>query len=641
MQPLAPAALDDIVRGCLAKEPDERWQTAHDISLQLQALRRRASEHAPRLADASAETPARTRRAALWWFVAAALSAAVIAVWALLGGSSSVPASPPETPLIRASLLPPAAHSFVPNDFAISPDGRRVAFVAAGADGVATLWIMSLESSQGIEIAGSETAEAPFWSPDSRWIAFFTQGKLMKVELGGMGLQTICEATVTARVGAWNQTDDILFANAVFGPLFRVKASGGTAVPVTPIPADMPGEAHRFPQFLPDGKRFLYTVSWTNQQRGGVYLSSLDGGAPSLLSSDIRSRVVLAAGHLVYVSGGMVFAQPFDVDAARFTGEPRPLLRNEIGADWRFGDMPLSASENGIVVYQSRATYHTQLVWFDRTGRELGAVGRPGFSSPALSPDGTRVAVTHDQEGTGQTNVWIHDLRRNISTALNTAGIDTAPAWSPDGRWLAYSSIRERNGLFRRPVDGSGPEETLFQSPAHLLVNSYSPDGSRVLVMDFARGMPELRAYGVASGDSEVLEIGAEASYSPDGRWIAHLGFPGIGVKVRSADRPGGFQASASGSQPRWRHDMSELFYIAPDKKMMSVPLTIRGGVLEPGAPVPLFQTRIVQPRLVLFQYDVTPDGERFLINSLPREDAAAPLTMLVNWTAALGRSPG
>jgi len=630
LQPLAPPALDDVVRGCLAKDPEERWQTAHDVGLQLEALRRRAADPAGR----PAASPRRGPGLYVPWAIAvlAVIVAAALAV-------RSRPIAPGPLPLVRASVLPPAGHSFTPNDFAISPDGRRVAFVAAGADGVSTLWVKSIESSQAAEIAGSEGATSPFWSPDSRWIAFFAREKLMKVEPGGVGLQAICDATPTARGGAWSRQDEILFSNAVFGPLFRVAAAGGAATPVTTIPEDMPGEAHRFPQFLADGRRFIYYAGWTHRERVGLHLASLEGGPAVRLSADIQSRTVLAGGHLLYVAGSTVYAQPFDREAGTLTGEPRAVLRNEVAWDWRFGDLPLTASDNGMLAYQSRQTYSSQLVWFDRSGKELGPLGAPGFASPVLSADGRHAAVSYDAGGTGQTNIWIHDLQRGIPSRLTTEGTDTALAWSKDGRWIAYSSLRSGSGLYRRPADGSGAEETLLESPAHLLINSYSPDGRTLLYMDFGGRLPGLRILNVESRKATDFMPGAEAVYSPDGQWIAYLGFPSAMLMVTPAEGGQRVQVSSgAGSQARWRGDSRELFYVAPDKRMMAVPLRIRNGTLEPGTPVVLFQTRIVQPRLVLFQYDVSADGQRFLINSLPREDTAAPLTLLVNWREALGR---
>ncbi len=239
LQPLTPPALDDIVRGCLAKDADERWQTAHDVKLQLQGLRTRA---APVATGAAARV---TRRELIAWGTAAA---ALVAAAAL--GNMSRETSPAPAPVLRASLLPPAGHSFVPNDFAISPDGRRVAFVAAGVDGVPTLWVQVLDSSQAVEVTGTMGASSPFWSPDSRWIAFFTDRRLMKVEPGGTGIQTILDISPGPRNGAWGAQDVIVFTNNVLGPLLSVPAAGGAATPVTSVPANVTGEAHRFPRVL-------------------------------------------------------------------------------------------------------------------------------------------------------------------------------------------------------------------------------------------------------------------------------------------------------------------------------------------------------------------------------------------------------
>jgi serine/threonine protein kinase len=630
LQPLSPKALDDIVRGCLAKDPDERWQTAHDVKLQLQSVRART-------ADVTEAMPTRRRnlRETIAWGLALTGLVAAVALGTMRGRTTS-----PAPSMLRASLLPPPGHSFVPNDFAISPDGRRMAFVAAGADGVPTLWVQPLDSSQAVEVAGTTGASSPFWSPDSRWVAFFSGTNLMKVEPGGAGIQRICDVNPDARYGAWGAQDVIVFSSGVLGPLVRVPAAGGTATPATSVPAEAAAESHRFPQFLPDGKRFLYVASWTNEQRGGIYLASVDGGPPELVSSDIRGRVVLTKDQLLYVRKGVLLAQSFDPTARRLTGTPRSILQNEIVVDWRFGEVPLTASQNGTLVFQSRLSYNTQLVWYDRSGHEQGTVGLPGFSAPALSPKGGRyVAVAYDSAGIGQQNLWIYDLLRNISTPLTTSGIDTAHNWSPDGRWILFSSIRNQNGIHRRLADGSGTEETFVESPAHLLVNAYAPDGGNMLYMNLRTGQPYLQRHDFATKRDEPIEGAAEASYSPDGKWIASIGAPTFALMIRPAGGGGRIPISnGPGGQPRWRLDGKEIFYIASDKKLMAVEFSTKNGTLEPGPPKALFQTRIVRPSFVLFQYDVTADGQRFLINSLPREDAAAPLTILSNWTEVAKR---
>ena len=635
VQPLAPAALDDIIRGCLAKDPDDRWQTAHDVKLQLESLRRRLASE---VTSADARSVVGRARPARWLtgiaVAIATLSLAALAAFALW---PRTPAPSPQTVPVRAPLLPPAGHWFTPNDFQVSPDGRRVAFVAAGKDGVGTLWITSLESSQSVEIDGTQGAVSPFWSPDSRWIAFFATGRLLKVEPGGAGLEQVATAGLPAGGGAWGPGDVIIYSASVLGPLLKVSAGGGTPVPVTRVPADAPGEAHRFPAFLPDGQRFLYVASWSNQQRGGLYLGHLDGRPPELVSSDIRGRVVLAGTRLLYVQGGTVYSQPFDTPTGRLTGQARSVLRNEVVVDWRFGDVPLSASAKGVLVYQSRRTYSSELVMYDRSGQELELVGQPGFVAPSFSPDGRYVAVAHDREGTGEWGTTIYDLSRRIPSPLPRTGSHTAHAWSPDGSWIYYSAVRGKDGIYRRRPDGSGAEEQLLESSAHLLVNSHAPTAPRLLFMDFSSGSPAVHELDLNTRARRMIAEGAEAVYSPDGSWIAFLSSPaGVpsGMVLMRADGQGSRIRLTSGlaSQVRWRWDMKEIFYIAPDKKLMSVPLTIRGNTIEPGEPRALFQTRIIQPRLVLFQYDVNRAGDRFVINSLPRADAAAPLTMMVNW---------
>ena len=600
-QPLAPAALDDIVRGCLAKDPEDRWQSAHDVKLQLEGLRQRTAGSG--LDDAKA--PVRRR---------------------------AVP--------VRASVLPPPNHWFTPNDFQISPDGRRLAFVAARPDGRSTLWVSSMVSAQAHEIPGTEGATSPFWSPDSRRIGFFALARLKTVEPIGAGVQDLCGTLLTQGGATWSREDVIVFPPSVLGGLLQVSAGGGTPVPATHVPDGGTGEAHRSPQFLPDGRRFLYVVTWTTRQRGGLYVASLDGDDPRLVSSDVRSAFVLAGTNLLYADGGTLYGRSFDPEQARLTGEPRVVLRNEVAPQWRFEKVAISASTTGILVFQSRLDYNSQLVSFDRSGAELAVVGEPGFWSPQLSPDGRYVAVGHDRDGTGHWSTTIFDRVRGISLSLPRLGSHKAHAWSADGQWIYYSATRERDGIYRRRANGSGTEEiVLEESTAFLLVNSHSPTAPRLLYMDFSNGIGALRELDIEKHEAKELAWGAEGIYSPDGEWIAYIDNQLQSLALTHADRGGRVQLAGWGAQIRWRRDMTELYYIAPDKKLMCIPLTKRDGTIEPGNPFELFQTRIVESTLVLFQYDVSPDGKEFLINSLPRADAAAPLSLIVNWDEIGGSS--
>jgi serine/threonine protein kinase len=624
LQPVAPPALDEIVRHCLAKDPDERWQHAHDVRLQLETVRRGMGH------IGSPEAHPRWTRGR--WIAAALAIGALVAIAALAGRYSAPVAE--RAPLMRLALPPPEAHSFTPNDFAISPDGRRVAFVAAGADGVSSLWVRPIESTQPVEIQGTAGASWPFWSPDSRWVGFFTRTHVWKVEHTGTRLQTICTTGQTASGGAWGPGDEILFSGEVFGSLYRVHANGGQPRAVTTPSKDTPGEAHRFPQWLSDGKRFLYVVSWTHNDRRGLYLGNVDGGPETRLSSTIRSRILLTGGRLLYVDGETLYAQPFDSDRGVLGGQPQTVLRNEVVAEWRFGEVPFSASANGTLVYQARNS--SQLAWFDRSGREIGPIGRRGYSSPALSPDGRYVAVSYDQKGSGQTTIWIHDLDRNIATEFATHATETAHAWSGDGRWIVYSTLGDMHRIRQRSTDGSQLDEVLIESPGHLLVNSAT--AMRMVFMNFQKGPPDLRDYDIASRTSTSLDTGAEGALSPDGEWVAYLNYQRGGLLLAKRGTNTRTTIVAEGSQVRWRRDMTELYYVGQNKKMMMVPLARRDGTLVPGTPTELFQTRIIQPRIVLFQYDVTADGQKFLINSLPREDAAVPLHVILNWTDALDR---
>jgi serine/threonine protein kinase len=630
IQPLAPPALDRLVRICLAKDPEERWQTAHDVKLQLQGI----AETRP---QAGPPTPVtlrrRTREYVAWATAAVALVAALLLALAYSRRQLPQPAQ-----VTRASLLPPPNFSFEPYNFAVSPDGTHLAFVAVGPDGKNTLWVRTLSTAAAQQLNGSDGAKFPFWSPDNRRIGFFAEGKLKTVDIAGGGVEVLCEAPV-GRGGTWNRDDTIVFAPSVIGGLYRVPAGGGVPTPVTRTARQGGGQDHRWPFFLPDGKHFLYFVDWSapeDRQDNGIYVGSLDSGKPRLISSELSGTVTYGAGNLLYVRDRRLMAQPFSVDRLESTGPPVPIAQQELEKDPAFSQAGFSASGNGVLVFQSAADSPSRLVWFDSSsGKELQQMPEVGYNYPHLSPSGRFLAVFSDDEHNGRYYARVCDLERRVSTRLSDTLMD-APGmiWSRDGKRITYAAIR--GGIYyveEIASDGSGAPRVLLKG-AKMIPNDWSPDGHLVF-MDWAKGLPQRLAVYSAS-DHQVTELaagGAEAQFSPDGKWIAYIDrFYRFSIVVEPFPGPGGrIQiSSASGAQPRWSRDGRQIFYIQPDRKLMAVSFDPHKG--SAGAPRVLFQTRIVAPNFALFQYDVSPDG-RFLINSFP-SNSSSPLTLLTGWTA-------
>jgi eukaryotic-like serine/threonine-protein kinase len=622
VQRMSPLALDRVVGNCLAKDPEDRWHSVHDVRLGLQGITQAGLEAGP--------TPAFLAGATVRWLAGAfALMAIAIVFLVMRNMGQSAPQSGP----VRASLLPPANSSFSPYNFALSPDGTRLAFVAVANDGSTALWVRSLASGATQKFANTAEARFPFWSPEGQWLAFFATGKLRKLEIGSGAVQTLCDAR-SGWGGDWSRDNVLIFASEVTGPLLRVSAAGGAPSPVTKIIHEGSAEAHRWPSFLPDGKHFLYAMDWA--EGAGTYVGSLDGGESKLLAHDVTGNVHIAAGHLVYVRSGSLVAQSFEPQSLKITGEPIPIAAQDIEALQQFSHGNFSVSQAGALVYLSRTASLSQLEWFDRNGKELGAIGVSGASHPRLSLDGRFVAYSADPGADGKRNVWVYDMVRKTATQLTDGNRDGIPVWSPDGKQIVYAGIRgDGFGLFQRAADGSGKEQVLAKG-TFALPSDWSHDGQYVLYMTISDS-PHLFAYPVGStGDAKALAPMAEATLTADGKWIAFTGYPEE-VFVQLFSGPGGrIQITTQGgAQARWRGDGKELFYIGTDKKLIAVSVQA-GKTVVLGTPHALFQTRITGTRFVWFQYDVTPDGQRFLINSLPPENTAPPLTLVLNWNAEL-----
>jgi eukaryotic-like serine/threonine-protein kinase len=625
LQPMSPPALDRVVKACLTKDPEARFQSAHDVGLELRWIAERGGR-----AGAAAPLAARRRISTVAaWAIAAVCFAAAMVLAAVL----FLRAPPQPSQMVRASLMPPAGTSFLPYSFSVSPDGTHLAFVATEANGQNALWVRSLSAPNAQKLDGTTGAIYPFWSPDSRTIGFFAEGKLETVAISGGAARILCDAPA-GRGGAWNRDGVIVFAPSIFGPLDRIPDTGGVPVPVTKLARAGSGQAHRWPYFLPDGKHFLYFVDWSNPKDtrpNGIYAGSLEGGPPKLVSSDLAGNVEFASGYLLYVRDRSLMAQPFDARRLETAVPPVSVAEQEVGTDVSFSQSGYSVSENGVLVFQSMADSASRLAWFDSNGKELGQLPTFGYGEPRISPDGRFVAYDSDDDRNGKSYIRVYDLARGISTRLTDGGDEMDPAWSPDGKRITYvAGFRSSSSIYDVPADGSGSPQLLLKG-AKMLLEDWALNGHMVF-STFANGLPALEVYSSANRQvSELGVVGAEAMFSPDGKWIACgsangilvLPFPGPGGRV---------QVSNGGAQPVWSRDGKRLFYIAPDKKLMEADFDPRKGRF--GASREVFQTRIIASHFVGTQYDVAPDG-RFLINSLPAE-RSSPLTLVTNWPALL-----
>jgi eukaryotic-like serine/threonine-protein kinase len=633
LQPLTPAALEHVVFRCLMKDPEERWQSSRDLSRELKWISggvglTKASEPAPR------------RRERLAWGVAALC----IALLAWLGvahwrGTQSVVSRH-----LHLSLLPPLSTSFVPYNFAISPDGRRLAFVAAAQDGSTALWIRSLAAGTAQQMTGTEGALFPFWSPDSRQVGFFQASKLKSVDPGIGAVQILCDAPGGAG-GTWNNRGTIIFAgfqgvatrSGFTNGLFKVSASGGEPQRVTIGSA--PNAAIYWPSALQDGDHFIYFIfgSSDSPQKQGIYVGSLSTQENKLISSEIVGNTQFASSRLYYVRDRSLMAQPFDLKRLQTAGPPEAVSRQELEQSPAFSRAGFSISDDGVVVFQSATESVSRLTWFDRSGKELEELPKTGYRDPALSRDGALLAISSDDDHNGKHYIHIYDFARGTSTRVSDGGTEVFPVLSPDGKRVAYAGNNARVSQYIdvAATDGSGKLERLVASD-FLIPNDWSADGRFLVYMNFQGSAPELDVLDLSNHSRTAYAPGAEAQFSPDGKWIAFTGFgsstgedpdvyvgrfPGPGRRIQISNH--------GGAQPRWSADGRELFYITIDKKLMAVSIDTSHDEPVAGVPHALFQTRIIAPRIVLFQYAVSHDGNRFLINSMPSV-GAAPLTVLM-----------
>ena len=499
-----------------------------------------------------------------------------------------------------------------------------------------------LDQSTAEPLAGTEGARFPFWSPDSRSIVFFDGSTLKRLDIGEGAAYTLANVGFV-RGGTWSPDNVILFNRSATAGLSRMPASGGEIVPVTTLGKQT---NHRFPQFLPDGRHFLFYAQGPSET-SGIYLGSLDGIEPSRLTAADAAGVYASGEWLLFVRGGILFAQRLDLQRGMLTGSTFTIA-DTVALDAGMSAGAVSVSSNGLVAYRvGGVASRRQFTWFDRTGRALGVIGDPDGTqgSVRLSPDGQRVATSRMVQG--NTDIWILDADRAVRFTSD-ANVDRFPIWSPDGASLMFDSPRAGTGIrqfYRKPANSAANEDLLFESAQEKGANDWSPDGRHIV---YAVADPE------TSWDLWMLPLDGDrkpfvfvktkfderrASFSPDGHWVAYQSNESgrFEAYVRPFPGPGGQQliSTAGGMSPRWARDGKEIFYIEPDGTLMATPVAIKGPLFEPGRPITLFRTKILgfgtDPNGGL-NYDVSRDG-RFLINSVLDDSAASPITLLVNWT--------
>jgi eukaryotic-like serine/threonine-protein kinase len=648
LQPMTPTALDRVVKKCLAKEPDQRWQTASDLCGELEWIAEGGSQ-------AGVSTPIATQaknRERLAWSIAAVVFVGFVAALAA-GAFVYFQRASEETQSVRFFVSLPetwglarqlAATGAPAAPLAVSPDGHRIAFAATSADGKSLLWIRSLDTLAAQALAGTEGAVRPFWSPDSRFLGFFADGKLKKIEVSGGPPFTLCEASGGGG-GAWSRDGVIVFSPAPFSALEKVSASGGAPAPATKL---NPGDViHVRPAFLPDGRHFLYRAG-ASGQGGPVYVASLDSADRKLLLNADATNVLYSQGHLLFLRDKTLMAQPFDTRRLALTGDAIPIAES-IQTQGTVNPYGLfSASENGVLAYQAGpGTDGSQLVWFDRTGKQIGVLGdSTAFADPELSPDGKRLSDNKLAQAGNTVDIWVYDLARGLPTRFTFGEDAGASIWSPDSSRIVFNSRQKGHlDLYQKAASGAGAEELLFQDSLDKFPVSWSPDG-RFILYRSAGASTNFNLFVLPlSGDRKpfpFLSIDTKfvmlfGQFSPDGQWIVYTSTESGRTEIYVAPFPSGggkWQISTSGgSAPRWRRDGAEIFYLAPDNKLMAAAVNGKGSSFEVGAVRPLFQSNSIGS---ISTFVVSADGQRFLINSASEQAASAPITVVLNWTAGL-----
>jgi len=645
IQPMASPALDRVVRKCLAKSPDDRWQSAGDLLSELEWI----AESGSKAGIAAPVAAKRRNRERIAWLAAGL--APVLLLGSLVWNETHLRKEPPAAAEVHFQIPAPDKLNFFYYQMpTVSPEGERIAFTAAATErDTDRLFIRPLNAATATEIPvqGLDVGY-PFWSPDGRQIAFNSRGTLERVDVSGGPPLTICSCNA-AIGGTWNRDGVILSTNSS-RRLFRVPAAGGDPKLLLPLAE---GEfAQMWPVFLPDGKHYLYLSLGNRPNQQGIYAASLDSSERKFIVATNANAAYVQSGQLLFMRGDVLMAQPFDLKSLTLGGEPRPVADHiEMAQNSTFPNANFSASSNGVLVWH-RNTQSSQslLQWFDRSGKRLGVVGEAAeYSNPALSPDDTKLAVGIRNPQTKTRDIWIFDLLRGTRTRLTFDPADDLDSiWSPDGTRIAFSSNRlGQRDIYQKPADGSGSEELLLGGKGGgKNVEDWSPDG-KYLIYNFQPTGAYAHLYVLPlDGDRKPVPFvnpeltTQQGQFSPNGRWVAYRSNESgrmevyvQGFTLDSSQPRGKWQVSLAGGElPRWRRDGKELFFHFADG-FFAVDVKTDGASFEAGIPRLLFEAPTVSssptggPPFV-----VTRDGHRFLVLAEAEKTASAPLEVLVNW---------
>jgi serine/threonine protein kinase/Tol biopolymer transport system component len=668
--------LDAIVLECLEKDPRERTQSMAQVALDLRRHKRESSRQrasritasrpiskpSPEAQPVDGSEP--SKAFPLVWIVASLLFFIGTITFGVLYFKR--PSTTVQT--INSHILPPERLTFARwsgglggGHLALAPDGSMLAFVAADSSGNTHIVVRALNAIDAKALPATAGACYPFWSPDNRYIGFFQAGKMKKIEASGGPAVTICSAP-DGRGGSWNRDGVIIFSNAG-DPIYEVPEAGGAATAVTTLDTSRNEITHRWPDFLPDGKHFLYfsrsSFGGVEREEDALFVGSLDGTVNKRLMP-AKGNVVYASGYLIYLRENTLMAQPFDASKLETSGDATPIAE-PVEYDLDFNRVLFSASHSGILVYQAgNAQRGVQLEWFDRSGNSLGRIAGPAdYGAIALSPDGKKIAFDIYDNQSRNRDIWIYDIARSLATRFTfDPAVDQYPAWSPDGSRIVFSSGRKGHfDLFQKTTSGAGVEEALIESTEPKFPYNWSSDGKFIAYVNLKRRKEDLWILPLeskgAGGDRKPFaflqtEFDEDVTqFSPDVRWIAYTSNesgtwelyvrPFIGTDGGPAiNQTRKWQVSTNGAvYTRWNRNGKELFYLSNDNKLMAADVDATGPTFDVGVVRPLFEGKAKGG--IVF-YDVTADGQKFLMGIPVAGESTRPLTLVTNWDAGLKR---